>query len=81
MALYGLVLWLAVWAFFLVMRFSRLDVRDIPAAGPILLVSLAYSFLAPLAAGALSLIGSFDSWQPDRSDGPLAGWGLARHGN
>jgi uncharacterized membrane protein (DUF441 family) len=55
-AMYCLAVWLAVWAFFLAIRFSGLDARDLPAAGPLLLLCLAYAVLAPIAAGALSLV-------------------------
>lgn len=50
-----LAIWSAVWLLFLLLRFSSLDVRSIPGAGPFLLSSLVVSALAPIVAAALAV--------------------------
>jgi hypothetical protein len=54
-ALYCLAIWAAVWLLFLLLRFSTLDVRNVPGAGSFLLSSLVASMLAPLVAGGLAI--------------------------
>ena len=54
-ALFCLAIWSAVWLLFLLLRFSSLDVRNIPGAGPFLLSSLVVSALAPIVAAALAV--------------------------
>jgi hypothetical protein len=49
-----LAIWAAVWLLFLLMRFSRLDIRVIPGIGGIMLCALAVSFLAPIVAIGLA---------------------------
>jgi hypothetical protein len=51
-----LALWAGIWALFMLSRFSSFDVRQIPDAGPILLLSLVTVFLAPVAASAMSAV-------------------------
>ena len=54
-SMYFLLLWVAVWAFFMMLRFSSFDVRSLPGAGMLFLTLLAYAVLAPLGAAGLSV--------------------------
>jgi hypothetical protein len=54
-SIYCLVLWAAIWTFYVLLRSSHLDVRSIPGAGPVLLLSLVVITLAPLGAAGLSV--------------------------
>jgi hypothetical protein len=49
-----LAIWLAIWLLFLFMRFSPLDIRNIPGIGPITLVALALALAAPIVATGLA---------------------------
>jgi hypothetical protein len=49
-----LTIWAAVWLLFLVMRFSPLDIRNIPGIGTIMLVALGVVLLAPIVAAGLA---------------------------
>ena len=49
-----LMIWLAIWFVFMLMRFSPLDIRIIPGIGILLLVSLAVALLAPIVATTLA---------------------------
>jgi len=49
-----LAVWGVVWMFFLVMRFSPLDIRSIPGIGGILLIALGIALVAPVAAAGLA---------------------------
>jgi len=53
-----LALWATIWLAFLSIRFSSLDIRDLPAIGPIMLVALGSVLLAPLAAIVLAGVAS-----------------------
>lgn len=57
-AIYCLAIWVGVWLLFLLIRFSRLDIRVVPGAGPFMLSALAASFLAPVVASALAVASS-----------------------
>ncbi len=48
--------WAGIWVVFMLIRFSGLDVRAIPGAGPILLLLFAASGILPLAASVLALV-------------------------
>ena len=49
-AIWCLAIWAAVWCFFMVIRLSGFDIRIIPGIGPLMLVALAISVLAPVVA-------------------------------
>ena len=49
-----LVVWGAVWLMFLSIRFTSIDIRQIPGIGMIMLGALAVALLAPIAATALA---------------------------
>jgi hypothetical protein len=49
-----LTIWAALWLLFLLMRFSPLDIRNIPGIGPIMLVALGVVLLAPIVATVLA---------------------------
>jgi hypothetical protein len=49
-----LTIWAAVWLLFLAMRFSPLDIRNIPGIGTIMLVALGVVLLAPIVAAGLA---------------------------
>lgn len=49
-----LVIWALIWLGFLLSRLSRLDVRNIPGAGRVLLIAVAVALLAPIAATGLA---------------------------
>ena len=49
-----LATWAGIWLLFLLMRFSPFDIRSIPGIGIILLVALAVTVLAPIAAIGLA---------------------------
>jgi hypothetical protein len=53
-ALCCLTIWAALWLLFLLMRFSPLDIRNIPGIGPIMLVALGVVLLAPIVAAGLA---------------------------
>jgi hypothetical protein len=53
-AIYCLALWVAIWLLFLLMRFSPIDIREIPGAGKVALIALAIVFVAPIIATALA---------------------------
>ena len=57
-AIYCLAIWVGVWLLFLLIRFSRLDIRVVPGAGPFMLSALAASFLAPVVGTALAVASS-----------------------
>jgi hypothetical protein len=49
-----LTIWAAVWLLFLAMRFSPLDIRNIPGIGTVMLVALGVVLVAPILAAALA---------------------------
>jgi len=49
-SIYCLVIWVAVWCLFMLIRFSGFDIRIIPGIGPILLVALIVSIIGPVVA-------------------------------
>ena len=49
-----LLVWAAVWLMFLSLRFTSIDIRDIPGIGMMMLGALAVALLAPVAATALA---------------------------
>lgn len=51
-----LAIWAAIWVFFLGLRFSSLDVRDIPGLRNILLPAFAVALLAPILATGLAAL-------------------------
>jgi hypothetical protein len=53
-SIYCLMLWLAIWLLFLLMRFSPLDIRGIPGIGMIMLVAVAVALVAPIVATVLA---------------------------
>jgi hypothetical protein len=53
-ALCCLTIWAAVWLVFLLMRFSPLDIRNIPGIGTIMLAALGVALSAPIVAAALA---------------------------
>jgi hypothetical protein len=53
-AIYCLALWVAIWLLFLLLRFSPIDIREIPGAGKIALSALAVVFIAPIIATGLA---------------------------
>jgi hypothetical protein len=53
-AIYCLALWVAIWVLFLLMRFSPIDIREIPGAGKIALTALGIVFAAPILATLLA---------------------------
>jgi hypothetical protein len=63
-----LAIWVAVWLLFLLLRFSTLDIRVVPGAGPIMLIALAATFFAPIAATGLAAAALF------RQPGAPLGW-------
>ena len=52
---YCLALWAAIWVIFMAIRFSPLDIRVVPGAGPIMLALLIAALLAPIGAIGLSI--------------------------
>jgi hypothetical protein len=53
-SIFCLALWVAVWLLFLLMRFSPLDIRDIPGIGMIMLIAFAVALVAPIVATGLA---------------------------
>ena len=53
-SIYCLVLWVAVWLLFLLMRLSPLDIRGIPGIGRVTLIALAVALVAPMVATGLA---------------------------
>jgi hypothetical protein len=53
-SIYCLVVWAAIWLMFLLIRFSRLDIRVIPGIGPFMLIALVVVLLAPLVATGIA---------------------------
>jgi hypothetical protein len=53
-SIYCLVLWVAVWLLFLLMRLSPLDIRGIPGIGTVTLIALAVALVAPMVATGLA---------------------------
>jgi hypothetical protein len=53
-AIYCLGIWAAVWCLFMLIRFSRFDIRVIPGIGPIMLVALGVAVVGPLVAIAIA---------------------------
>ena len=51
-----IAIWAAIWLFFLLVRSSTFDIRQIPGIGPVMLLLLVVAVLAPLAATVLGLI-------------------------
>jgi hypothetical protein len=49
-----LAIWLAIWLLFLFMRFSPIDIRNIPGIGTITLLALACALAAPVVATGLA---------------------------
>ncbi len=49
-AIYCLATWAAIWALFLLIRFSSFDIRVIPGIGPVMLALLVVAVLAPIVA-------------------------------
>lgn len=55
-ALSCVAIWAAVWLLFLLLRFSSLDIRNIPGVGGMALGALAISVLAPIVAVGLAAV-------------------------
>jgi hypothetical protein len=53
-SIYCLAIWAAIWLLYLLIRFSRFDIRVIPGIGPIMLMSLVVVVVAPIAATGIS---------------------------
>lgn len=51
-----LAVWLAIWVFFMLVRFSHFDIRQIPGIGPVMLLLLAAASATPLAGSILALL-------------------------
>jgi len=51
---YCLATWAAIWLMFLMIRYSGLDIRVIPGIGPIMLLALIVSMVAPIVATAIA---------------------------
>jgi hypothetical protein len=51
-----LAIWAAVWCLFMLIRFSGFDIRVIPGIGPIMLVALVVSVLAPVVAIGIAAV-------------------------
>jgi len=49
-----LAIWVGIWLFFLLMRLSPLDIRNIPGAGIVMLIALAVALVAPIVATGLA---------------------------
>ena len=49
-----LAIWAAIWFLFLLIRFSTLDIRNIPGIGMFMLIALAIALVAPLVATGLA---------------------------
>jgi hypothetical protein len=53
-SIFCLAIWLAIWLGFLLMRFSRFDMRSIPGIGSIMLVTIGIALVAPILAAGLA---------------------------
>lgn len=53
-SIYCLAIWAGVWLLFLAIRLSPLDIRIIPAIGPVMLIALAVALAAPVIAIGLA---------------------------
>ena len=51
-----IAIWAAIWLFFLIVRFSTFDTRQIPGIGPVMLLLLVAAVITPLAATVLAVI-------------------------
>jgi hypothetical protein len=49
-----LVIWVAIWLMFLLIRISPFDIRNIPGSGIALLIALVVAMVAPLVATVLA---------------------------
>ena len=58
-SIYCLAIWAAIWFLFMLMRFSPLDIRNIPGIGNIMLGSLVVALVAPLVATVLAAAALF----------------------
>jgi hypothetical protein len=56
-SIYCLVVWVAIWLLFLLMRFSVLNITGIPGVGMVLLGALVVALLAPIMAMGLAVVG------------------------
>ena len=55
-AIYCLLAWATIWLFFLAVRFSGFDIRQIPGIGPVMLLLFSAVAAAPLAASLLAVV-------------------------
>ena len=55
-AVFCLAIWAALWFLFLSIRFSSFDIRVIPGIGPVMLLALVVTLLAPLVALGLTAV-------------------------
>lgn len=53
-SIYCLAVWAAIWLLFLLIRVSSFDIRIIPGIGPIMLMALVGSMVAPIVATGLA---------------------------
>lgn len=53
-SVFCLVIWLAIWVLFLLMRLSPFDIRNVPGVGMIMLIALAVAFVSPIVATGLA---------------------------
>jgi hypothetical protein len=51
-----IAIWAAIWLFFLLVRSSTFDIRVVPGIGPVMLLMLVATVIAPLAATVLAVI-------------------------
>ena len=49
-SIYCLAIWAAIWLSFLLLRLSPLDIRNAPGIGPVMLIALVVSLIAPIVA-------------------------------
>jgi hypothetical protein len=53
-SIYCFAVWAAIWLLFLLIRVSSFDIRIIPGIGPIMLMALVGSMVAPIVATGLA---------------------------
>ena len=58
-SIYCLVLWVAIWLLFLLIRFSSFDIRIIPGVGPVMLLALVVVLVAPIVAMGVAGVALF----------------------
>ena len=56
-AIYCLVIWVAIWILFLLMRLSVLNITGVSGVGVVLLGALVVALLAPIMAMGLAVVG------------------------